>query len=171
MFYFSLVKQRAFLLIVLTGIILYSFTGELVAYGGGAGWDGMTYYSIVKDFDVLIKSHGIDSYHMTRILPFAINHYILSILNIEITIQSALVCAKLLNFIFLALLVFYFFKISGELKWSMNTELIAFSFCFFNFPVLKLFGYYPLLCDCPALLLSYMGVYYYLKRNLWCMGG
>lgn len=85
--------------------------------------------------------------------------------------QSALVCAKLLNFIFLALLVFYFFKISGELKWSMNTELIAFSFCFFNFPVLKLFGYYPLLCDCPALLLSYMGVYYYLKRNLWCMGG
>lgn len=72
MFYFSLVKQRFFLLIVLTGIILYSFTGELVAYGGGAGWDGMTYYSIVKDFDVLIKSHGIDSYHMTRILPFAI---------------------------------------------------------------------------------------------------
>jgi len=169
--FFSLAKQRVSLCIILTVIVLYSFTGEIVEYNDGAGWDGATYFSIIKDWDSLIWNHGIDSYHMTRILPFVLNHYILSFLDIEITLQSALICAKILNFLFLALLVFYFFKIADEQKWNRNTELIAFSFCFFNFPVLKLFGYYPLLCDCPALLLSYMGVFYYLKRNYYGMGG
>ena len=106
---------------------------------------------------------------MTRILPFVMNHYILSLLNIEITIQSALICAKVLNFLYLALLVYYFFKMSDRLKWNRYTELMAFSFCFLNFPVLKNFGYYPLSCDCPALLLSYMGLYFYISRNNWGM--
>lgn len=171
MLFFSLYRQRILLCILFTGLLLYSFTGELVDYNEGAGWDGMTYYSIVKDFDVLIRNRGIDSYHMTRILPFAINHYILSFLNIEITIQSAVICARLLNLLFLVMLVFYFFSISDELSWNRKTEIIAFSFCFFNVPILKMFGYLPLSTDCSALLFSYMGIYYYLKRNYWWMGG
>ena len=166
---YSLGKQRTLLCFVLFGIVFLSFTGEIVDYNEGLGWDGVVYYGIVKDFGTLFKNQGIDSYHMTRILPFMLNHYILVLLNIEITIQSALICAKVLNSLFLALLVYYFLKISDRLKWNRYTELIAFSFCFLNFPVLKNLGYYPMSSDCPALLLSYMGLYYYICRNNWGM--
>lgn len=162
----SLRYQRLLLSLLLIVLLLFSFTGELVPYNEGLGWDGVIYYEIIRDFDKLIFNHGIDTYHMNRFLPFAIIHYGLSLFNIPINVPNALLGAKILNALVLLLLLHYFFRISNLLRWTQSVELIAFSFVFFNFPVLKLFGYYPILCDCSALLLSYAGIYYYLKKSI-----
>lgn len=161
----SLTNQRLILLIILFFILLFNFTSELVAVNNGVGWDGTIYYSVIKDFDSLITNHGIDSYHMTRTLPFVIIHYALEFLGIDVNETTAVLGARVYNFSLIILLVIYFFKISKELKWDQKSELIAFSFVFFNFPVLKFFGYNPVSCDCTALVLSYMAVYYYLRNN------
>lgn len=158
-------RQRFIFISVLAIILLYSYTGELVAYNNGAGWDGELYFKIIRDFDKLIASHGIDAYHMTRFFPFAVLHYVLNFLGIPITIETAILSARVFNILCMVLLLMFFFKMSNLLKWSQTTEAIAFSFVFFNFPILKYFGYYPISCDPLAYLLSYAAIYYYLTKN------
>ncbi len=157
--------RRLFLLSILIAILIYSFTGEKLPYNNGLGWDGEDYFDILQNFSNLYFNHGINAYHIQRILPFAIIHYIFLLLGIEITTQSAITGMCILNFTCIMLTVVYFFKISKKCNWNPKTETIAFAICFFNVPILKVFGYYPLLTDCPAYLLSYMTMYYYLTNN------
>lgn len=158
---------RIALISILTCIIIHSFTGEMIPYHDGLGWDGVAFFRIIRDFHNLFFSHGIDQYYMSRFFPFAVIHYALRLCSIPITIESALIGAKIFNGFMLILLIVYFYKMSVLLKWSVQTEIVAFSFVFFNFPVLKLFGYYPIATDCTALLLAYAGVFYYLSNNLY----
>lgn len=162
-----LLFQRVSLVVLLVSILFFSYTNELVPHNEGLGWDGETYFSIVKDFDKLILTYGIDRYHMTRFLPFAVLHYVLYLFGIDINVESAILAARVMNFMLMIILVFYFFKLSTLLKWNPKTELIAFSFVFFNILVLKMIGYYPLLCDPSALVLSYCAIYYYIKKNVY----
>lgn len=157
---------RFVLIGILTCILIHSFFGELIPYNGGLGWDGVAYYGITRDFHNLIMSHGIDKYYMSRFLPFAVIHSVLWICEIPVTVENALLGAKVLNCFSLILLTIYFFKLSALLKWNLKSEILAFSFVFFNYPVLKHFGYYPLGTDCVALLFSYAGIFYYFSHNL-----
>lgn len=157
--------RRLTLVGILIAILVFSFTGEKLPYNNGLGWDGGDYYSILQNFSDSYLSHGINAYHIQRILPFAIVHYIYALLGIEVTPQSAVAGCSVLNFICVLLTVFYFYKISKNREWSPKTETIAFAICFFNVPILKIFGYYALLTDCPAYLLSYMAIYYFLTDN------
>lgn len=158
--------QRRFVLFgILLVILIYSFTGEKLPYNNGLGWDGEDYFGILQNFSDMYLDRGINAYHIQRILPFAIIHYIYAIFGIEVTPASAVIGCCVLNFICILLTVLYFFKISGNRKWNPTTETIAFAICFFNVPILKVFGYYSMLTDCPAYLLSYMTIYYFLTNN------
>ncbi len=159
------VQRRLLLIGILLVILVFSFTGEKLPYNNGLGWDGEDYFDILQNFSTLYFNHGINAYHIQRVLPFAIIHYVYLLFDIEITSQSAIIGFCILNFICVLLTVFFFFKISKKCNWNPKTETIAFAICFFNVPVLKIFGYYPLLTDCPAYLLSYMAIYYYLTQN------
>jgi len=88
--------SRILMCIILLILIVISFTGELVAFNDGKGWDGEIYYNIIENFDNLIINNGIDAYHMNRFFPFAIVHYILKLLNIPITVDSAIAVARYL---------------------------------------------------------------------------
>lgn len=158
--------HRFFLLLLLFGILIYSYTGELVAYNDGLGWDGESFYNIVQNFDKMIFSQGIETYYMTRFFPFAILHYTLSFLEIPINVPNAILAARIMNFILMVVLALYFFKLSSLLKWDEKTELIAFSFTFFNIQVLKMIGYYPIGSCSLSLVLSYAAAYYYFKKNI-----
>ena len=158
---------RIVLLTVLICIIVYSFTGEINPVNEGTGWDGSFYCGIIMNFENLILSHGIDQYHMTRFLPFAIIHYLLRIFGVPITVQTAIVGVKFFNAFLIMLLIWYFFKLSRLLSWDTKTEIIAFSLVFFNFPILKYYGYSPITTDCAALVLSYIAIYYYLSHNFY----
>lgn len=158
--------QRFVLVMILFVILFYSYTGELVAYNEGLGWDGEYFYKIVQNFDKMILSHGIERYYMTRFFPFAVLHYALSFFGIPINIPNAILAARIMNFILMVVLVFYFFKLSSLLKWDAKTELIAFSFTFFNIQVLKMIGYYPIGSCSLSLVLSYAAAYYFFKGNI-----
>lgn len=158
-------QRRIVLIGILLVILIYSFTGEKLPYNNGLGWDGEDYFSILQNFSDMYLDRGINAYHIQRILPFAIIHYIYAIFGIEVTPASAVTGCSVLNFICILLTVLYFFKISNNRKWNPTTETIAFAICFFNVPILKFYGYYALLTDCPAYLLSYMAIYYYLTNN------
>lgn len=157
--------RRITLIGILLAILVYSFTGEKLPYNNGLGWDGEDYFNILQNFSELYVNRGINAYHIQRILPFAIVHYAHFLFGEAVTIPSAITGCCILNFICILLTVFYFFKISNNRQWNPKTETIAFAICFFNVPILKVFGYYPLLTDCPAYLLSYMAIYYFLINN------
>ncbi len=157
--------RRIVLVGILIGILIYSFTGEKLPYNNGLGWDGEDYFSILQNFSDSYLSHGINAYHIQRILPFALLHYSYTLLGVEVTPQSAVAGCSILNFLCILLTVLFFFKISRNRKWSPMIETIAFAICFFNVSVLKIFGYNTLLTDCPAYLLSYMAIYYFLTNN------
>lgn len=150
---------------VLFVIVLSSITGELVPRLGGLGWDGEWYYDIIKNYNVLFLGNGIDAYHMTRFLPFAIPHYILRLLRIEITVQSAIVICRVLNALYLSIAVFFLYRISSRLKWKVTTEAIAFSFSFFNVGVTKYLGYIPVLTDVMTMMLAFAGTYFFLSKK------
>lgn len=160
-----LMMQRLLLCAMLAVLILYSFTGETIPHNEGLGWDGTRYYYFMVHFDELIFNHGIDSYRITRLLPFLIIRYVMQLVNVEMTVSNVLIASKIYNAFILVFLLIYFFKLAKVAMWNRYTEIIAFSFVFFNFPVLKFFGYYPLLADCSALLLSFMAVYYFYVKN------
>lgn len=160
-----LMIQRLLLCVLLAILILYSFTGEIIPYNNGLGWDGSRYYYYMANFEDLIVNQGIDSYRITRLLPFLLIRYVMQSVNVEITVNNVLIASKIFNAFILAILLIYFFKLSNVAKWNRFAEIIAFSFTFFNFPVLKFFGYYPLLTDCTALLLSFMAVYYFFIKS------
>lgn len=162
----SIKRQRFTLCIILSLILLYSLTGEIVAVNNGAGWDGKLYSDITQRFSDMIANREIDAYHMNRFLPFAILHYLFIILSIPFNTINVIIAMRLYNAVLMFLLVVIFFKISFLQKWNQNTEAIAFSFCFFNFPILKYFGYYPVSCDLSSVFLTFLGLYYYLKQSL-----
>ncbi len=163
--FYNRTKVRGILLFVLLLLLIMSFFGEKLPYNNGLGWDGEDYFSIMQNFSDSYLNHEINSYHIQRILPFAIVHYTYVLLGIDVTPESAVAGYSVLNFVCILLTVMYFYKISRNRRWNLKTETIAFAICFFNVPILKIFGYYTLLTDCPAYLLSYMAIYYFLTNN------
>lgn len=143
----------------------YSLFGEKLPFNDGLGWDGDDFFKMIKGFSTIYFNHEIDAYDIQRVLPFAILHYAFMLFSIDVTASSAVIGACVLNSICMCIAIAYFFKISNNQKWNVDAESIAFAICFFNVPVLKVFGYYPLLTDCPAYLLSIMAIYYYLSDN------
>lgn len=136
-----------------------------MALNEGAGWDGTDYREMVLHLEDLIPNNGIDKYHMHRLFPFAFVYYGIKGLGFDLNNYNALIGCSIANFICICLTVFYFFKISRFVKWSLQVELMGFAMSFINVPILKIAGYYPFLTDYMAYLLSYMTVYYFITHN------
>lgn len=162
---FSFMNTRLILTTLLLGLLCFSFLGEKIPYNNGAGWDGVKYREVTLHFDELIQNKGIDKYHMNRILPFAMVHYGLKVINAEMNEDNALKGCCVFNLLCILISVAYFFKLSSFFKWSKTVEIIGFSACFFNVPILKIAGYSPFLTDYAAFLLSIMAFYYFFKRD------
>ena len=157
---------RVLLLSVLAVIVGMNCNGERVAVNDGFGWDGIIYRDIVCHLEEHYFSGGINSYHMHRILPFAMIHFIIKWTGIGITDANILRVAMWQNIVMLGLSVACFFRLSRLFRWKQTTEVMAFSLMFFTFPVLKYMGYYPLLTDTMALFLSFATACCYFDRHL-----
>jgi hypothetical protein len=139
--------------------------GEKVAYNDGAGWDGLFYRSTTFDFASKIFAHGYDSYRIQRILPFAVVNVFFKLTGLGITNASSMMAVQALNLIALLVGIIYFFKIVSDLKLSLPIGVIGFAAMFFNYPVLKLMGYYPYLTDTYALVFAIMQFYFFIKKR------
>ncbi len=158
-------ERRVILVLLLAVIVAMNYFGEIVAMNDGAGWDGVIYRDIVLHIEDDFFTGGINKYHMHRFLPFAIVHFVLKWTGLGFDpIYIYKVCAAT-NIVWLAVSVFYFFRLSRLMRWQGPTETIGFACIFFNFHVLKYMGYYPLLTDMMALMLSCMATFYAFRRQ------
>jgi hypothetical protein len=163
----KITKQLAWIIlhVILFSIMLFSMLGEKVAYNDGAGWDGLLYREATYNFSNMILNHQYDAYRIQRILPFAVINIIYNIFHIEKSNLSLLWGMQILNFIILAVGCYYFYQISKKLKFSISAIIVGFSVLFFNYPTLKLIGYYPFLTDLYALVFALMQFYYFVTNK------
>jgi hypothetical protein len=141
--------------------------GEKVAYNDGAGWDGLFYRNVAYDFSNMIFDHQYDLYRIKRIFPFAVINIVFNIFDIEKNNTSLLWGIQILNLIALFTGVYFFVKISCRLNFSMPLIMVSFSVLFFNYPILKMMGYYPFLTDTYALVFSIIQFYCFInKKNI-----
>lgn len=150
---------------ILICIIINSMLGEKVAYNDGAGWDGLFYRNVIYNFNSEIFSHVYDSYRIQRILPFGVANIVFNTFNIVKTNSSLMTCIQIMNFFVIIISVFYFFKIIDELKLSLPVSIVGFAAIFFNYPILKLMGYYPFLTDTYALGMSIIQFYFFITKR------
>lgn len=156
---------RVLLVVILGMVMSYTYTGEKLPLNDGAGWDGVIYRDIVLNIDKTYFHHGINKYHMHRVLPFAVTHGLMRMAGVEMNNSNALWASVLMNVLMVVLSVVFLFRLSSFLRWKAHTETIAFSLIFFNVGVLKVFGYEPLVTDSLALLLSLMAAYYFFAHR------
>jgi hypothetical protein len=152
---------------ILLGIVVFSMLGEKVAYNDGAGWDGLFYRNVAYNFSNEILDNQYDLYHIKRILPFAVINIVFNIFNIEKNNTSLLWGIQILNIIILFVGVYFFIKILHKLNFSVPLIIVSFSTLFFNYPILKLMGYYPFLTDTYALVFAIIQFYCFVnKKNI-----
>lgn len=145
------------------GILVYTFFGEKTV-NEGAGYDGLYYRDIVRNFPAMLADSFSD-YKASRILPFAIAHYLLSFLDINPTDLVVLNTIWLMIFSLLLLAVIYYFKIANQLQWRKDIQAIGFIVLFFNFAILKYIGYYPILTDHFIFSITIIILYYWLRKQ------
>jgi hypothetical protein len=150
---------------ILLLIVVFSMLGEKVAYNDGAGWDGLFYRNVAYNFSNMIFDHQYDLYHIKRIFPFAVINIVFNVFNIEKNNISLLWGIQTLNFVALFAGVYFFAKISGKLNFSIPLIIVSFSALFFNYPILKLMGYYPFLTDTYALVFAIIQFYCFINRK------
>lgn len=143
--------HRVVLAILLFTIVLANYFGEHVILCDGYGWDGCSYYKdiVINGLDEYL-SNSISYYHTHRMLPFLIIHYLMKMFGISQTAQNVMNVSSTINVILLFASVFFFFRISNKLKWQKHVEILAFTFSFYNFHVLKFMGYCPVMTDMPT---------------------
>lgn len=158
--------HRIILTIILLTIVFYNYFGEHVTLCEGYGWDGCSYYRnmVLNGWDEYL-SGNISYYHTHRMLPFMVTHYLMKTLHITQTAPNVMIVSSIINILMLCLAVYFFFKISSILKWKKHTEIMAFTFSFFNFHVLKFMGYCPVMTDMPTFTLCWAAAYCFINNK------
>lgn len=158
--------HRIILVAIIAAIVAFNYYGEYCAHCDGYGWDGcFTYRAMVLNGWDEYASGCISDYHSHRMLHFLIIHYIIKAFSLPFSPHNVMLTCSIANTVMLAVAVFFFFRISNKEGWKRRTEIIVFSFLFFNFHVLKFMGYCPVMTDMPAFALCVALVYYCVSKN------
>jgi hypothetical protein len=144
-------------------ILIISFLAEKDR-NMGAGWDGVYYREVARNFPDMLRASFSD-YKATRILPFAIAHYIIKTLHLEPTDEIILITVWVLIIIMMILGVIFYYKIGILLNWRPDLTLMGFIILFFNFAILKYTGFCPIMTDHFIFPLTIIILYYFLKKN------
>lgn len=160
---------RTILVTLLFIIVASGFAGEKIAVNDGLGWDGGNYLQSMQHFTEWISNRGYDQYAIRRVMPWGLTNIICKWLDIDITINVAIISGIIYNVIALILSVMFFFRISNLKQWKLTTEALGFIFLFYTYPVLKMIGYYPVLSDMFGLTMGIMLCYYFFADKKWAL--
>jgi hypothetical protein len=140
--------------------VFYIFFGE--TYTKILSTDGVIFFAFVSD----IKNSGyFDTYYIYRILPSLIVRFFLKVFSVTPALEHVLVAFQILNLICLTIACFFFKKILLLLKITFKNQILAFTLFLFNFAIIKLPLYLPVMTDTVALTLSILLLYFHLKHN------
>ena len=143
---------------------LFSFVFlPILPVASGYGWDGVFYGKVVLSFGDMIGE--IDGYHVNRIFPAVLIHYIYIILNLPLNIESALFGYRIYNIIIIFISAILWVKIAQKLSFDNYSKWIGFTALFINYPLLNLHFYSPVLTDGTAFFIGLTMLYVYLNIN------
>lgn len=157
--------MRFLLTLILFAIWIWLSFGEKVPVNEGFGWDGVRYHEMAVSFTDQMHHDSYDTYHMQRVLPFALINWTYQIFQFAPTNDNLMTAMMVENTIALIFSVLFFFLISERKKLSIAWEVIGFSSIFYCFPILKMFGYAPWITDIYATLYGISAYYFYISNK------
>jgi hypothetical protein len=152
------------LILLMIGILAIRY-GERIPINGGLGWDGSHYAKWVMKLTEGLKTGEMPSYYFKRLVPLAVVHYCLRFFGDMSDPQSIILSFSLMNLILIFLAGIIWLRIARLLEFSLMNTLLSFAGLFFNYAVLKMSFYYPVLIDSCALFWSVCMLYLYLIKN------
>jgi hypothetical protein len=165
--------------VLMPGLILvwcagyYAFGGEVIAVQNGYGWDGYIYGSFAWKFYRLLESPVLDPYLAQRVLPSAVLHYTMRLLQIPLEPSFILRGFIVLNVACMMLCAYLWARLGSLLELRPAQHWLGYSGLFANFALMKFSLYYPPLTDIPAFCLGVCSLYCYLTERtlLLCIVG
>lgn len=122
---------------------------------------------MAQTFSEKINGDSYNTYKIQHILPFALINTIFNIFGWDKSNTQIMTAMIILCILVVIVSLICFFKTSNTLRLNTTLEIIAFSAIFYNYPILKHLGYYPLQTNIFAFMLGIMIFYFFIKREKW----
>lgn len=146
---------RLILVSLLLAIVVFQIQGEKIPVHDGAGMEGLSLRGVSEGFMEQFDDEGYDAFMVHRFLPFALVNMVFGLFEFDMDPESLLHGILILNFLFLLLGCYWYFKITKKLRSSTKMEILGFVLMFGTFLVLKLSWYEPF---SPALFAFVLGI-------------
>jgi hypothetical protein len=149
------------LIFLITGAVAVRY-GEKIPVNEGLGWDGRHYVRWATNLTEGLQDKEIPNYYIKRIMPIAVIHLALRVSRVETNVESIILLFGLMNLALLFLTGIIWLRIARLLEFSLINTLLSLSSLLFNFAVLKMSFYYPVILDTFALFWGTFMLYLYL---------
>ncbi len=154
------------LLVVLVGCANLVLSGEVILEANGIGYDdGVAFRDMAVNLPTLLFNHELPKYYVQRIVPSALIHFGMTLLNVPFSDTNIIAAFRFYNLILLAIAAFFWSKITQVLEFNVWGKILAFTGLFVNVAVLKLYFYRPVYTDQTAFCLGVLLLYCFLKRK------
>lgn len=162
--------RKLFLLGLLAVIVFFQINGEKIPVNEGAYGDGLFYRDVGRFFLDDMDNSGYNLVQLTRILPFALLNLSFSTFHIVKDNEGLLHGMIIWQVIYLALGVYWFFRIAKKLRLKTAVLTLGFIVLFFNFAWLKSIWYQPFSPDLFAFALGMGQANYFLRYEKFKLG-
>lgn len=162
--------RNTFLIALLALIVFFQINGEKIPVNEGAIGDGLFYRDVGRFFLDDMDNAGYNLVQLTRILPFALLNLSFSTFHIVKDNQGLLNGMIIWQVIYLAIAVYWYFRISKKLRLKTAQTTIGFILLFFNYAWLKSVWYNPFTPDLMAFALGMGQMNYFLRYEKFKLG-
>ncbi|UZD23946.1 hypothetical protein [Algoriphagus halophytocola] len=162
--------RQIFLISFLAILVFLQINGEKIPVNEGAYGDGVFYRDVGRFFLDDIEESGYNLVQLTRILPFALLNLSFSTFHIvkdNEGLQNGMIIWQV---IYLALALYWYFRIAKKLRLKTAISTIGFILMFFNYAWLKSVWYHPFSPDLFAFALGMGQVNYFLRYEKFKLG-
>jgi hypothetical protein len=139
---------------------------EYIPINYGFGWDGFYFMPMFYDFPFFFFKHGIDAYHIQRILPVAITHYGMKAFHIVASDSAILSFVSVYQAVVRVAQVGVWLCICRAMKLRKEATILGYIALFVNFAGLKFSAYDPIQTDSSELLLALLTCLFYLTNRV-----
>ncbi|SFT41439.1 hypothetical protein SAMN04489724_0652 [Algoriphagus locisalis] len=162
--------RNLFLIALLTLIVFFQINGEKIPVNEGTLGNGVFYRDVGRFFLDDIENAGYNLVQLTRILPFALLNLSFSTFHIVKDNQGLQNGMIIWQVIYLAIAVYWYFRISKKLRLKVAQTTLGFILLFFNYAWLKSVWYQPFTPDLMAFALGMGQVNYFLRYEKFKLG-
>jgi hypothetical protein len=153
-----------------------AYFGGQVAFGernpvnGGLRWDGLAYGSFASDLPGAVLHRAVPAYYVGRLLPSAIVWLAVHALGLDLnsSTSSIVTVFSIYNAVVLLGAVFAWTRITQVLVLPSSVAWLGSVALFVNFPVLKLYSFFPVQTDASALALGVLIALLIVEKRLGC---